>query len=98
MPQNGAGKVVVRTDLQVDDEGRAWAYGEVRDTGTGIEVGVRDRIFEPNFSTKTSGAGLGLAIVKKSVEELHGDIGFETEEGEGSVFWIRLPLAEEERR
>ncbi|MEX1055864.1 MAG: ATP-binding protein, partial [Rhodothermales bacterium] len=93
MPEDGAGTVEVRTDLHVDDDGRAWAYGEVRDTGTGIEIGVRDRIFEPNFSTKTSGAGLGLAIVKKSVEELHGEIGFESEEGKGSVFWIRLPLA-----
>ncbi len=72
----------------------AWAYSTVTDTGTGIPEDLRGKIFEPNFSTKTSGTGLGLAIVRKAVEDLHGEIGFETRTGVGTTFWIRLPLAE----
>ena len=68
---------------------------EIEDNGTGIPAGLRDKIFQPNFSTKTSGTGLGLAIARKSIEELDGQIGFDTVEGEGTTFWIRLPLAEE---
>ena len=58
---------------------------------------MRSRIFEPNFSSKTSGTGLGLAIVKKSIEDLQGEIGFDSEVGTGTTFWIRLPLAEDEK-
>ena len=96
IPEDAEGHVEIRTERRVDGEGE-WAFSYVRDTGEGIEAEARDRIFEPNFSTKTSGTGLGLAIVRKSVEELQGDIGFETEDGIGTTFWVRLPLAEEER-
>ncbi len=95
IPDEEEGYVKVRTERRTDEEGE-WAFSSVHDTGTGIEEDVHDRIFEPNFSTKTSGTGLGLAIVKKSVEELQGDIGFETAEREGTTFWVRLPLAEED--
>jgi signal transduction histidine kinase len=73
-------------------------YSEVMDNGTGIPEEVRDKVFEPNFSTKTSGTGLGLAIAQKSIDELGGEIGYETTEGEGTTFWLRLPLAAEEER
>ena len=66
------------------------------DNGTGIPPEVQDKVFEPNFSTKTSGTGLGLAIAQKSIDELGGGIGYKTTEGEGTTFWIRLPLVEEE--
>jgi signal transduction histidine kinase len=86
-----AGRITVATEQQ--DGGEAgMAYSTVTDTGTGIPLDLRDKIFEPNFSTKTSGTGLGLAIVRKSIEERGGEIGFETEEGKGTSFWIRLPL------
>lgn len=98
IPLGEEGRVEVRTRFEPErDGGPGWAYGEVEDTGTGVEEEARDKIFEPNFSTKTSGTGLGLAIVRKSVEEHHGDIGFTTELGKGSTFWIRLPLAEKIR-
>lgn len=64
----------------------------VSDTGTGIDDEVRDRIFAPNFSTKTSGTGLGLAISKKIVEAHGGRIQFISEPGNGSRFDIVLPL------
>ncbi|MDX1420199.1 MAG: ATP-binding protein [Rubricoccaceae bacterium] len=81
------GRITTRTWR---DEAHAWA--EVEDTGTGIPEGVREKIFQPNFSTKTSGMGLGLAIVQKSVEASGGAISFETAEGQGTTFVIRLPL------
>ncbi|MFV1980773.1 MAG: PAS domain-containing sensor histidine kinase, partial [Rhodothermia bacterium] len=67
---------------------------EVIDDGAGIEPDVQNRIFQPNFSTKTRGMGLGLAIAKKSVEGIGGEIGFRTLVGRGSTFWIRLPLVD----
>ncbi len=85
-------------DIDVDaDRGNAWAYTRITDEGSGIPEEMKARIFEPNFSSKTSGTGLGLAIVKKSIEDLQGEIGFETREGEGTTFWIRLPLVEDEK-
>src|SRR5690606_503343 len=71
-----AGRITTRTWR---DEAHAWA--EVEDTGTGIPEDVREKIFQPNFSTKTSGMGLGLAIVQKAVEASGGAISFETKEG-----------------
>ena len=68
----------------------------VRDNGTGISTDERDKIFQPNFSTKTSGTGLGLAIAHKTITELEGSITFTTTEGVGTTFRIRLPLAERE--
>ncbi len=95
IPNEEKGRIRVRTRLDEPEDGSRWAHCEVSDNGTGVEADVRDKIFEPNFSTKTSGTGLGLAIVKKSVEEHRGEIGFDTVLGDGSTFWIRLPLAEE---
>ncbi len=89
-------RIKVSSSLEQGKHGHTkWAYSTVEDEGTGISRDVVDRIFEPNFSSKTSGTGLGLAIVKKSVEELNGEIGFQTEEHQGTTFWIRLPLIED---
>ena len=67
----------------------------VRDNGTGIPADKRDKIFQPNFSTKTSGTGLGLAIAHKTITELEGSITFSTTEGVGTTFRIRLPLTQQ---
>lgn len=88
------GKVEVRTEREEAD-GQAWGCSYVVDNGSGIEEEVGWKIFEPHFSTKTSGTGLGLAIVKKSIEEIRGTIGFTTEAGKGAIFWIRLPLMDD---
>ncbi|AEN74050.1 integral membrane sensor signal transduction histidine kinase [Rhodothermus marinus SG0.5JP17-172] len=87
------GRVRVTTRLEVDGDGRRWAYSTVEDNGRGIPEALRPKIFEPNFSTKTGGSGLGLAIVRQCVLDLQGAIGFESEEGVGTTFWLRLPLA-----
>ncbi|MFT3740138.1 MAG: HAMP domain-containing sensor histidine kinase [Breznakibacter sp.] len=62
------------------------------DNGKGIVPEVREKMFVPNFTTKTSGMGLGLAITKNIVEGAGGTIWFETEIGQGSVFYISLPV------
>ena len=90
-PDDAPSRVEVTTEQQ---DGTGWAYSTITDTGTGIPPELHDKIFQPNFSTKTSGTGLGLAIVKQGVEDLRGEIGFETRAGVGTTFWIRLPLAE----
>jgi len=68
-------------------------YIEVKDNGKGIPEDLRDRIFNPNFTTKSSGTGLGLAFVKQAIENMFGSIRFETEQNKGTTFYIILPLA-----
>lgn len=70
------------------------AYIEISDNGRGMTDDVRKRVFEPNFSTKSSGMGLGLAIVKRIIETTGGSINFETREGVGTTFYITLPSVE----
>lgn len=65
----------------------------VKDNGNGIPEGMREKIFEPNFTTKSSGTGLGLAFVKNSVENAGGKVWFETEIGKGTTFLLSLPAA-----
>ena len=64
----------------------------VTDDGEGIPPHIQEKIFTPNFTTKTSGTGLGLAMTKSIVEQAKGEIWFETKEGEGSTFFVKLPL------
>ena len=64
----------------------------VKDNGKGVDEEVRDKIFKPNFTTKSTGMGLGLAIVKANVVGLKGNIWFETEIGVGTCFYVSLPL------
>jgi len=68
---------------------------EVSDNGSGIPPDIQAKVFSPNFSTKTSGTGLGLAICKSIVESFNGKIWFETTMGEGTTFFMELPLVEE---
>ena len=68
------------------------AVVRISDNGGGIPPEIRKRVFEPNFTTKTSGSGLGLAICRKIVEALDGTIRFETRENEGTDFFVELPI------
>ncbi len=68
------------------------AVVQISDNGGGIPPEIQKRVFEPNFTTKTSGSGLGLAICRKIVEALDGTIRFETRENEGTDFFVELPI------
>jgi len=63
----------------------------VSDNGKGISKEVEDLIFEPKFTTKTSGMGLGLGMIKNIIEAYEGSIYFESVLGEGTVFTVILP-------
>lgn len=69
----------------------------VADTGIGIPDALLGRIFEPYYSTKKTanipGTGLGLSSVQGSVRQFGGEIRVESEDGSGTVFRIRLPVA-----
>jgi signal transduction histidine kinase len=65
---------------------------DVIDRGAGIAPKDRESIFNPFFTTKSSGVGLGLAIVSKIVDEHGGQITVESEPGAGSVFRVFLPF------
>jgi len=64
---------------------------EVKDNGSGIDPERIDKIFTPNFTTKTTGMGLGLAMVKNIVESSGGKIWFETSQSHGTSFFVFLP-------
>jgi signal transduction histidine kinase len=66
---------------------------EVRDSGGGMDEDALARVFEPYFSTKTTGTGLGLPIARRNVELNGGTIEIESTRGRGTLVRIRLPLA-----
>jgi two-component system, NtrC family, sensor kinase len=72
----------------------------VRDTGAGIPEAVRNRIFEPFFTTKPGGqgTGLGLAIAYGIIQDHHGSIEVQSQEGVGSEFSVKIPRDLEKRK
>ena len=70
------------------------AYILFADTGEGVEPDIVKYVFEPFFTTKEKGkgTGLGLAITRKVIESHGGKIDVESTEGEGTTFYLSLPL------
>ena len=64
---------------------------QVSDTGPGIAEALRDKVFEPFFSTKEDGTGLGLSIAQRIVDEHGGRLELRSPEGQGATFVITLP-------
>jgi signal transduction histidine kinase len=64
----------------------------ISDNGTGIQEDIRQQMFQPNFTTKSSGMGLGLAIVKKIIENAKGNIWFESVLDKGTTFYVEIPV------
>jgi len=63
----------------------------IEDNGSGIEEDTKAKIFEPKFTTKSSGMGLGLAMVKNIVETYNGSITFTSQLGKGTIFKVTFP-------
>ncbi len=90
IPEERDGRISVWTK---NDNANIYIY--VKDNGKGIDDETKDKIFQPNFTTKNSGMGLGLAISKKMINNAGGDITFTSIIDEGTTFEIRLPLYNE---
>jgi two-component system, NtrC family, nitrogen regulation sensor histidine kinase NtrY len=85
----GKGRRVISISEEIREE---TIVVKVTDNGEGIPVDMQSKIFIPNFTTKSSGTGLGLAMSKTIVEQAKGKIWFDTVEGEGTTFYVELPL------
>ena len=66
----------------------------IKDTGKGIPKEIQGKIFDPFFTTKVSGegSGLGLDIIKRILDDHSAKISFESEEGKGTTFYVKLPI------
>ncbi len=64
---------------------------KVKDNGNGISEENKPMVFEPKFTTKSSGMGLGLPMLKKIIETYNGNITFTSQEGEGTTFIVTFP-------
>ena len=65
----------------------------VKDAGVGIPKEIQGKMFTPMFTTKAKGQGFGLPVVKRMTEALGGTVSFESQEGKGTTFFVRLPQA-----
>ncbi|POS03048.1 HAMP domain-containing protein [Flavobacterium croceum DSM 17960] len=88
IPENQNEKSIHVTVKQLENQVQI----AVTDNGIGIPPEFRDRIFEPKFTTKTSGMGLGLGIIKNIIENYKGTITFETQVAKGTTFIVSLPI------
>jgi two-component system nitrogen regulation sensor histidine kinase NtrY len=87
LPEDKEGKIVIMC-TQTDNKIKL----SIEDNGNGISEDLIDKIFTPNFTTKSSGTGLGLAFVKQAIEIIGGNVYFNTELNKGTIFYIILPL------
>jgi two-component system nitrogen regulation sensor histidine kinase NtrY len=81
---------IIRIGLEVRDNQRARVI--FTDNGKGIPEEIRDKLFQPNFTTKSAGMGMGLAICNNIVRSMGGKIWYETAIQEGTSFYVELPL------
>jgi len=87
MPQGGILTISARREDEV-------VVTEVRDQGAGIPHEIQDKIFELYFTTKKGGSGIGLAQTYQILQWHYGSVEFESVDGQGTTFRLRLPLAE----
>jgi len=91
----GSRRGIINVSLTVREQK---ALIRIEDNGIGIPYDLKDKLFTPNFTTKSSGMGLGLAIVKRVVETADGRIWFDSEPGRGTVFYIEYPVLSYKRQ
>jgi len=88
--QASAAGAAVRLDADVE---AGHVLIRVADAGVGMSPEVRERLFQPFFTTRPEGTGLGLAIVRSVIDAHGGEVTVESAPGRGSVFCVRLPVA-----
>lgn len=71
---------------------KGWIEVSIRDTGVGIPPEIKGEIFRPFFTTKAKGTGLGLSLAQRIFEQHHGHIFVESKVGEGTTFYVLLPV------
>ncbi len=92
------GEVIVRVSMAKDSKKTVLIRFEVTDTGVGVELEAKDRIFEyfaqadGSMTRKFGGTGLGLSIAKQLARLMEGNIGIESTPGKGSTFWFTVQL------
>jgi signal transduction histidine kinase len=97
------GSVEIKTEqMTPDSRGNTFIRISVSDSGVGISPDDIPRLFTPferigAEKSVTEGTGLGLAVVKKLIDAMDGKVGVESTIGEGSTFWIEMPLSESQR-
>jgi len=91
------GGVEIRVEAEDGNDSGQRLRFSVIDTGLGIPPEMAASVFEPfasgdnSYTRRNDGAGLGLAVAKRVIETLGGEIGFESEPGQGSTFWFTVP-------
>ena len=88
--QEYSGTIYIRSNLVRKGNNR-YCRIQVQDTGRGISKENYDKVFNPYFTTKSTGTGLGLPIIERIIFDHKGEIWFETEEGVGTTFFVDLP-------
>lgn len=83
-----------KIEIELSRENNFWLI-KVRDYGRGIPDEIKEKVWEPFFTTKSSGTGLGLDICKKIISNHNGEIWFESQVEKGTTFFIKLPAHEE---
>lgn len=91
-----AGKEGVHVSIDVWDQEQAVMLS-VTDDGPGIPAENQERIFEPFFTSRAQGTGLGLAVVRAVAEAHNGTVWVHSREGQGSTFYLKLPIQQSER-
>lgn len=77
--------------VKVSEKPGKMAQIEISDNGPGIPEEVKSRIFDPFFTTKSEGTGLGLSVSNSIIEDHGGKISLESEQGQGTTFYVNLP-------
>lgn len=90
------GKIVIREEEGVTDPIGHVVVIRVSDNGPGVPEAIKDKIFQPFFSTKEEGTGLGLSIAARIIEDHNGCLSLRSREGKGATFIITLPCRAEE--
>ena len=85
------GEITIFADL-IQDDGTDYIEISIEDNGVGIAKADQDKVMTPFYTTRSSGTGLGLAVVKSIAKAHKGELWFESDEGEGSTFCLRLPM------